>query len=127
MILRWIKKFRECQRGSMSIEFVAMFPLILFAFLLFWQIALVGYTLVVTEAAARDGARVAAVDGDVYTAVKNSVVGLELEDNYPEWDQDGEEVTVVVKTKVPLVKIPLVEDMHFTITMDATMPYESKE
>ncbi|WP_134687250.1 TadE/TadG family type IV pilus assembly protein [Brevibacillus migulae] len=119
-----IRKVIKEQRGSLTIEFIAMFPFIIFAFMLFWQIALVGFTLVVTEAAARDGARVAAVGGAYETAVKNAISGLQLEDI----DKNGssDEVTVTVSTKVPVVKIPLISDLHFTITRDATMPRETK-
>ena len=62
--LKKIVNYMKNERGSQLIEFVAVFPLIIFAFLFVWQMALVAYTVVVAEGAARVVAGVAAVEGD---------------------------------------------------------------
>ncbi|MBM7095049.1 pilus assembly protein [Bacillus sp. H-16] len=124
------KRLRKNQKGSQTLEFVAVFPLIIFAFLFIWQMALVSYAIVVTEAAARDGARAASVDGDYVQAVQSSAVGLDIvgtpgrsisESSY------GQEVTVTVVTKVPMVQMPFVRNLDQNVTSTATMPYEVDE
>ncbi|WP_026691110.1 TadE/TadG family type IV pilus assembly protein [Alteribacter aurantiacus] len=123
-------KFKRNEKGSQTLEFVAVFPLIIFAFLFIWQMALVSYAIVVTEAAARDGARAASVDGDYVQAVQASAAGLDVvstpgrsisESSY------GPEVTVTVVTKVPMIQMPLIRNIDQNITSTATMPYESDE
>jgi hypothetical protein len=122
----WRKRLR-CERGSQMVEFVASFPFIVFAFLFIWQIALVAYTLVITEAAARDGARAAAVGGDYINAVKKAAYGLEVTKILPESGPDlseDEEVTVEVTAKVPTIDVPFISRLDFSITQEATMPVE---
>ncbi|WP_458025490.1 hypothetical protein [Pseudalkalibacillus sp. Hm43] len=89
-----------------------------------WQMALVAYTVVVSESAARDGARAAAVDGNAAEVAKTSAGNLELESVNTE--DNGEEVTVTVVVKVPTVSIPLVGQIDYTLDADATIPKEEE-
>ncbi|WP_416148242.1 TadE/TadG family type IV pilus assembly protein [Salipaludibacillus sp. HK11] len=124
------KRYVKNEKGSQTIEFVAIFPLIILSFLLIWQIALVAYAIVVTEAAARDGARTASVNGDYRTVIERSAYGLDIV-NEPEMSLGsssyGEEVTITVETKVPVIQMPFIKNIEQTITSNATMPYEGEE
>lgn len=75
-MLNKFQQYIKNQKGSQLIEFLAVFPLIVFSFLLIWQIALAAYSVVVIESSARDGARVAAVGGNYKAAVERSASGL---------------------------------------------------
>ncbi|WP_404453909.1 pilus assembly protein [Virgibacillus necropolis] len=111
------------ERGSQLIEFLAVFPLIIFAFLLIWQMAMAAYTVVVSEAAARDGARVASVEGDYQTAVERSAYGLDVTSSLITGSSSyGKEVTVIVHAKMPMISIPFVGKLDYTIDADATIP-----
>ena len=50
------------KKGIETIEFIGLFPLILLALLIIWQLMLVGYTVIIAASAAREGARAAVVD-----------------------------------------------------------------
>ncbi|MFD2705545.1 TadE/TadG family type IV pilus assembly protein [Salibacterium lacus] len=130
--MRHLLKYVKNERGSQLVEFVAAFPLIIFAFLFVWQMALAAYTVVVAEGAARDGARVASVSGeydDIETSVHNSAGGLEvlhiskdvMSSSY------GEEVSVNVDVALKTINVPYVGELDYEITGSATMPYESEE
>ncbi|SDH74863.1 TadE-like protein [Alteribacillus persepolensis] len=131
--MRHLLKYVKNERGSQLIEFVAVFPLIIFAFLFVWQMALVAYTVVVAEGAARDGARVAAVAGiedpAVDTAVHNSARGLDVLDipKNVTASSYGEEVSVNVDVALKTINVPFVGELDYEITGSATMPYESEE
>lgn len=128
---RLVKLARE-ERGSQLLEFVAMFPLIIFAFLFIWQMALAAYTVVVAEGAARDGARVAAVGasaGDVQAAVNRSAYGLNVTSSVsgPRSTSYGREITVEVNAQMLTIKVPIINELDLTITSRATMPYEGDD
>lgn len=121
---RWIGN----ERGSQLIEFLAVFPMIVMALLFIWQMALVAYTVVVAEAAARDGARVAAVGGDYEAAVERAAYGLDVSSNsYSSSTDYGEEVTVTVTASIPSIKIPFIGKIEETLTADASMPKEDED
>ncbi|GAA0376131.1 TadE/TadG family type IV pilus assembly protein [Bacillus horti] len=128
--MRKIRRLIKNERGSQLLEFVAMFPLIIFAFLFIWQMALAAYTVVVAEAAARDGARVAAVGADagsVQNAVQRSAYGLNTTSSVqgPQAaSYGGEEITVVVKAELLTIQVPFINELEFTVTASATMPFE---
>ncbi|WP_408011557.1 TadE/TadG family type IV pilus assembly protein [Pseudalkalibacillus sp. A8] len=120
-----MKRFRKLvknERGSQLIEFVAVFPMVILAMMIIWQMALVAYTVVVTEAAARDGARAAAVEGNAEEVAKRSAGNLKLESVNTE--KGDEDVTVTVVANVPTVSIPFVGRLDFTFDADATIPIE---
>lgn len=123
----WRRRIRN-ERGSQLIEFLAVFPMIVMALLFIWQMALVAYTVVVTEAAARDGARVAAVDGDYKAAVRRAAHGLDVSSSKSTGSTSyGEEVTVRVTATIPSIKIPLIGRIEKDVTADASMPKEKGE
>lgn len=103
--------------------------MIVMALLFIWQMALVAYTVVVAESAARDGARVAAVGGDIETAVERSAYGLEITEinDFTSSTDYGEEVTVTVTAMIPSVKIPMIGRIEQDLTADASMPKEEDD
>lgn len=118
-----LKRRLNNERGSQLIEFLAVFPLIVFAFLLIWQMAMAAYTVVVSEGAARDGARVASVGGDYETAVERSAYGLNVKSDIDfATNSYGDEVTVFVKAQMPMISLPFVGKLNYTITSNATVP-----
>ncbi|MDA3129152.1 hypothetical protein GJS40_03625 [Aliibacillus thermotolerans] len=130
--LKKIVNYMKNERGSQLIEFVAVFPLIIFAFLFVWQMALVAYTVVVAEGAARDGARVAAVEGDggaVYSRVESSAGGLDVLNVNTTRSSGayGDEVQVEVTVALKTIDVPFIGEFDYDITREATMPYESSE
>lgn len=123
--------FVKNERGSQTLEFIAIFPLIIFSFLLIWQMALVAYSVVVAEAAARDGARVAAVVGEsnmepIRDAVHRAAYGLEVNSVTASKNSTsyGEEITVTIEVEMMTINIPFINDLSYTINADSTMPYE---
>lgn len=120
---KW-KRYIRNEEGSQTIEFVALFPLIIISFLFVWQMALIAYALVVTEGAARDGARAAAVDGDYNRVVERSVYGLEVTNVTRTFSEDNTEVTIRLETRLPILNIPMINQIQETITSEVTMPYE---
>ncbi|TRM12068.1 pilus assembly protein TadE [Lentibacillus cibarius] len=119
-----MKKYLKNERGSQTLEFVGMFPLIVIAALVAWQILMAGYTMIVGEAAARDAARVASVDGNYEQAARNSASGLYVSSRKSDL---GDSVEVTVTTKVPTLKIPIWENPNFEIEASAIMPVDSGE
>ncbi|WP_277679687.1 hypothetical protein [Gracilibacillus dipsosauri] len=115
------KKHMKNERGSQMVEFIGIFPLIIISALVAWQILMAGYTLIVSEAAARDAARVASVDGDYELAAKNSASGLYVSSRL---EEHGDYIEVFVTTKVPTIKIPIWENPNFEIQSSAIMPKE---
>jgi hypothetical protein len=98
--------------------------MVVFAMLFIWQMALVAYTVVVSEAAARDGARAAAVEGDAATVAQRSAGGLVLQS--VSTSETSEDVTVTVVAKIPTVSIPFVGQIDYTLDADATIPKEEE-
>lgn len=121
------------QRGSQVIEFMAVFPLVIFAFLFIWQMALGAYSYVVAENSARDGARVAAVSenhGAISDAVHEAAYGLEVESiSAPVVSSTahGEEVHLSVDVQMATIDVPFIGELDFTMTGEATMPYELQD
>lgn len=117
-------KYVKNERGSQAIEFVSMFPLIILSILIIWQIGLIAFSLVVGESAARDGARAMSVhDPDWRTVALNSASGIKVA--VSEGSNSNEDnAHVVVEITAPIVKLPLIEDMNFTYSVDAEMPME---
>ncbi|MBU8881367.1 pilus assembly protein [Bacillus sp. FJAT-29790] len=116
------KRYVKNEKGSQAIEFVAMFPLVILAFLIIWQIALIAFSLVVAESAARDGARAAAIhDPNWEKVAKRSASGF----NVTVTGGPGkEEARVMVHINAPVIALPFIADMKFDFTADAVMPME---
>lgn len=119
----FVQRLRS-QRGSQTVEFVALFPLLLVAILLVWQFTLGAFVLVVAEGAARDGARAAAAGDDGYGAARRAAAGfnpsIEISDG---WDAVEARVTI----EVPLVPLEFLKDQHVYVTRTARMPKERPE
>ena len=120
-----IKKLLNNEKGSQSIEFVAMFPLVILAFLIIWQVALIAFSVVVAESAARDGARAASVhDPDWENVTRKSAYGVKILSI--SGGPGPDEARVEVKVQAPIVALPLISEMKFSFAMDAVMPMEEE-
>jgi hypothetical protein len=118
-----LKKHLNNEKGSQSIEFVAMFPLVILAFLIIWQVALIAFSVVVAESAARDGARAASVhDPDWENVTRKSAYGVKIIGI--SGGPGSDEARVEVKVQAPIVALPLISEMKFSFAMDAVMPME---
>jgi len=113
---------RADQKGTETLEFVGLFPLVMLTILIVWQFTLVGYAAIITAGASREGARAAAIDADVNMAVREASSGLEwrIEDR-----TYGEMRSVTVAIRVPKVPLPFIENIQYPwIYSKATMRYE---
>ncbi|WNS75996.1 TadE/TadG family type IV pilus assembly protein [Bacillus sp. DTU_2020_1000418_1_SI_GHA_SEK_038] len=118
----FFKRYVKNERGSQAIEFVAMFPLVILGFLIIWQIALIAFSLVVAESAARDGARAAAIhDPDWKKVAERSASGFKP---VVRGGPGEKEARVEVYIKAPVIALPFIADMEFEFTADAVMPME---
>ncbi|MFO1442100.1 pilus assembly protein [Bacillus sp. Bva_UNVM-123] len=57
MLKRWVKN----ERGSATIEFLSMIPLILLVMMIFWQFLVAGYAVIITQSAANEAAKIYSV------------------------------------------------------------------
>nr|WP_285846859.1 TadE/TadG family type IV pilus assembly protein [Sporosarcina luteola] len=123
VLTRWYSYVNN-ERGSQALQFLGLFPLILLSMLIIWQVGLISYSVVVAEAAARDGARAASAHDDNWEEIaRNSAYGLEVVVT----GGPGEDVaTVKVKAKAPIISLPWIKNMEFDFTADAVMPMEKK-
>jgi len=122
--MKSIKKYIKNERGSQAIEFLAMFPLIILAILIIWQICLIAFSLVVAESAARDGARAAAIHDPNWQQVAiKSASGLKVKVT---GGPGTEEAHVFIEVEAPIVKLPLISEIEFSYTVDAVMPMEEE-
>ncbi len=119
-----MKKYIKNERGAQMLEFLGMVPFIIISALVAWQILMAGYTLIVSEAAARDAARVASVDGDYEQAAKNAATGLFVSTRK---EVSDDQVEVFVTTKIPTIKVPFFEYPNIEIESSAIMPIEAEE
>ena len=119
---RFFKRYLKNEKGSQAIEFVAMFPLVILAFLIILQVALIAFSLVVAESAARDGARAAAIHDPKWEEVAiKSAAGFDVKvTGGPGLD----EARVEVHIKAPVIALPFIANMKFEFTADAVMPME---
>ncbi|WP_246110915.1 TadE/TadG family type IV pilus assembly protein [Sporosarcina luteola] len=123
VITRWVSYVNN-ERGTQALQFLGLFPLVLLSMLIIWQVGLISYSVVVAEAAARDGARAASAHDEGWAEIaRNSAYGLDVEVT----GGPGEETaTVQVKAKAPIISLPWIESMKFEFTADAVMPMEKK-
>ena len=94
------------EAGQVSAELVGMTALIVTVILMLWQIALVGYTFVLADHAAREGARAAAVNEDAEDAALEDVPGAWREDTEVEAEDESVEVRMDVPVIVPGLSAP---------------------
>ncbi|WP_169823919.1 TadE/TadG family type IV pilus assembly protein [Bacillus marinisedimentorum] len=57
------KKRLRSEEGSAAIEFLALTPFIILVFLIFWQLLITGYSVVVARSAVNEAAKVYSVTG----------------------------------------------------------------
>lgn len=123
VLTRWFSYVNN-ERGTQALQFLGLFPLVILSMLIIWQVGLISYSVVVAEAAARDGARAASAhDVNWKEVARNSAFGLEVEVG----GGPGVDVaTVTVKAKAPVISLPWIKNMEFDFTADAVMPMEKK-
>lgn len=123
MLKKW-GSYVKNERGSQALQFLGLFPLVILSMLIIWQVGLISYTVVVAEAAARDGARAASAHDESWKEIaENSAFGLEVEVS---GGTGTDMATVKVKAKAPIISLPLIDNMIFEFTADAVMPMEKK-
>lgn len=114
-------KFLKDEKGSQTLEFVALIPFFLIMMLMVWQFGLAAYTMVVAESAAHDGARAAAAGNDGIKAAQQTAYGFKTQARER---KNRNEVSYTVVLDVPLVKLPFLSEGKITMTGRATMPLE---
>lgn len=97
----------RAEAGQVSAELVGMFALIMTVLLMLWQIALVGYTFVLADHAAREGARAMAVGSDIEDAAIADVPGAWKPSTEIDEGDDEVEVSMDVPALVPGLETPL--------------------
>lgn len=110
---KW-KKYIDSEKGSASIEFLGMIPLLLLLFVMLWQFLIVGYALIVTHSAVHEGAKVYAVTEDPLEASAKaydvmSKVGNSVRQTVPltvNYSGGSPDFTAVLQTEVELVFLP---------------------
>lgn len=118
--MRW-----QEQRGSSEpIAFLGLMPLLLFVILAVLQLTLFGYTLVVMESAARDGARAASAGDDAVKAIEEVVHGTGVPMRVSVACPPGSpRVTVDVTAYVPKI-MPGMSRTLLTLNRAVTIPRE---
>lgn len=69
--IRFLKSLYRERRGGITVEFIAVLPLMIMAALLIWQMAVAGLAVMDTQVALRDAIRVAATTGSKTKAEKH--------------------------------------------------------
>lgn len=112
------------ERGVELVEFIGMMPILLWVGLIIWQFMVFGHCMLVTAAAARDGAREAAAYGDAQSAVDESIGDFyEYEVQAGSCGGIGSPVRVTVKAKVPIIEIPYVSEYIGDIETEHTATF----
>ena len=109
-----LKKRLNNEKGSASIEFLGMVPLLLLLFVMLWQFLVVGYALIVTQSAVNEGAKVYAVTEDPLEASAKArhimdKVGRSIRQTVPltvNYSGGSPDFTAVLQTEVELVFLP---------------------
>lgn len=116
------------QNGAGTLELIGLLPLLLVAVLVMWQFTLGAYTLVVAEAAVRDGARAAADGSDARAAAQTSAGDLAVVVEDPAYQRRGElcQVTLRLSARVPLAPASLIRGAGLTIARQAIMPADAR-
>jgi hypothetical protein len=107
------------QSGQATIEFGGMLVWLLLAGLFAWQLALVGWTAVSANNAARTASRMASRGGDGSKAGHDSLSGKGLQKG-ASVSMQGDLATVHVR--IPIV-FPGLQPLNLAITETADMPY----
>jgi Flp pilus assembly protein TadG len=117
------------QRGTASVEFAAVLPLVLISFLLVVQVALVVAEQLIVQHAAREGAREAAVWNDDARARDATIRAGNLDGDRAEITVTpsdrpvGSPVLVTVRYRVPLVVPYVARFLPADVTLTASSEY----
>jgi len=120
---------RAGERGTASVEFAAVLPLVLIALLLVVQVALVVAEQLIVQHAAREGAREAAVWNDDARARDAAIRSGNLDANRaditvtPSDRSVGSPVRVTVRYRVPLVVPYVGRFLPADVTLSASSEY----
>lgn len=119
-------------RGSSSVEFIAILPLFIFLALVVWQFAVIGYAILNTQAAARDGIRVASTTWEIEPAKRAAEKSFGPATSYyslnqvaVEIDKRGSEAILTVHSSIYPVLIPKAfrtSDLAFPFQWKVTAP-----
>lgn len=98
------------ERGSATIEFLSMVPLVLLMMLIFWQFLVAGYAVIVTQSAANEAAKVYSVTKDSAEAenaarkvINNAGNNLSLRSAAP---SGNKKFTITVNVDMHLLFLP---------------------
>lgn len=111
------------QRGSVTVEWLASFPLWVILFLLFWQVVSVGVTLVRAEGAAHAAARALARGNSAEQAARRIAGG-----SWSKLDQAqqvGCEVRVKVTLNAPIVLVSILNGKRIPVSRSVVWPAET--
>ncbi|CAG9620271.1 TadE/TadG family type IV pilus assembly protein [Sutcliffiella rhizosphaerae] len=110
--MHWIKGWKENEKGSLTIEFLGMLPLMLLMVIILWQFMISAYGVIVTQSAANDAAKafsLSARESEARTAARDTLqAGSNLKyrsvsvNNY----SGSQEFQVTVHADLELVFIP---------------------
>jgi hypothetical protein len=132
---RWRAALHD-EHGVELIEFLGFFPLVLLILVIAWQLLLVGYTGIVANGAAREGARAAVVRADIDQAVRFASPGFDGRRHWrllspPCTFYRSSPVRIQVQLEVPHVTFPFIGALNAypPVPAEATMrcepPYQS--
>ncbi len=107
------------QSGQATVELGALVGLVLLVGLIAWQLALIGWTAVSAQNAARTAARMQSRGGDGAAAGRHALAAKGLSHD-ADVQVTGDQATVVVP--VPIV-VPALHAFGFHLTETATMPH----
>lgn len=118
------------ERGASSIEFLALMPLFIVMALMVWQLAVAGYAILTTQAAARDGVRVAATTKSESAAEQAVYHSFGAENTYYQLDEvsvsiGDSEAQVTVRSSIHTILLPEKVRIPFPWTVKAPI-FEDK-
>lgn len=117
-----MKKWVKDEKGSVTIEFVGIIPLLLLMVVIIMQFAMVANTKIAAESAAMEGARMAIVDGDHNAAARNTASKYHVESVTKAETIEGDHTYVTVKVTI---NAPLIHNNWFK-TNHLTLPVSSE-
>lgn len=110
--MSFIKEFSKKEEGSATIEFLAIVPLMLLIMMIFWQMLVSGYGVIVAQSAANEAAKAYALSGNEVDAkdAAKQILGTSGNVKYVSATIPShgasKNFTVTVDTKIDLVFIP---------------------
>ncbi len=108
MNLARVRRGLDEERGIELIEFIGTAPMIIICGLIIWQFMVFAHCAMVTQSAAREGARAAATYENVYGAVRTTMRDFDFMVIPGFCSGAGDMVKVRVRGKVPIIDIPFI-------------------